>query len=117
MSVMRQENQERAIALGAVPVWHSMGGPATFAARQWQALAGQRSHLPKQKGPLTRTLSPNNFVASAVMAMTVMVIMPVVATMPIRDRLKLDVGNSRRDIQPGLALQADGLQRVGILRT
>ena len=32
-------------------------------------------------------------------------------------RLQLDVGDSGRDVQPGLALQADGLQRVSILRT
>src|SRR3981189_17963 len=33
------------------------------------------------------------------------------------ERLQLDIGNSRRDVQPGLALHADRLQRVGILRT
>ena len=33
------------------------------------------------------------------------------------DRLQLDIGDPGRDVQPGLALHADGLQRVRIRRT
>src|SRR5450432_4405995 len=33
------------------------------------------------------------------------------------DRLQFDIGNAGGDVQAGLALHADGLQRVGILRT
>jgi hypothetical protein len=33
------------------------------------------------------------------------------------DRLQLDISDPGRDIQSGLALHADGLQRVGIPRT
>ena len=33
------------------------------------------------------------------------------------ERLQLDVGNTGGDVQPGLALHADRLQRVGIRRT
>ena len=32
------------------------------------------------------------------------------------DRLQFDIGDADSDVQPGLALHADGLQRVGILR-
>src|SRR5882724_893161 len=32
------------------------------------------------------------------------------------DRLQFDIGDAGSDIQPGLALHADGLQRIGILR-
>jgi len=33
------------------------------------------------------------------------------------DRLQFDISDTGRDVQPGLALHADGLQRIGILRS
>src|ERR1700722_9376069 len=45
------------------------------------------------------------------MAMPVMV--PAARAGPIR--LQLDIGDAGRDVQPGLTLHADRLQRVGIL--
>src|ERR1700730_9022087 len=42
---------------------------------------------------------------------------PARTTVPKPDRLQLDIGNAGGDVQAGLALHADGLQRVGILRT
>src|SRR5581483_5923024 len=39
------------------------------------------------------------------------------AAMAEADRLELDAGNARRDIQSGLALHADRLQRIGVART
>src|SRR5713226_2782486 len=53
---------------------------------------------------------------SAVMVMPRMVV-PMMPAMRERDRLKLDAGDAGRDIQSGLALHADRLQRVGIGRT
>src|SRR5258708_10205397 len=43
----------------------------------------------------------------------------VVPVMPAPDphRRKFDIGNSSRDVQPGLALHADWLDPIGILRT
>src|ERR1700682_6108570 len=49
------------------------------------------------------------------MAMPVSV--PARAAMHEPDRLQLDIGYPGRDVQPGLALHADGLQRKGICRT
>ena len=50
----------------------------------------------------------------------------MVAAIPVRvpartatcelDRLQFDIGDAGSDIQPGLALHADRLQRIGILR-
>ena len=51
------------------------------------------------------------------MVMTVMVIMSAVAVTHVPDRHKLDACDSGGDVQSGLALQADGLQPIGILRT
>src|ERR1700730_3587539 len=42
---------------------------------------------------------------------------PARTTVPKPERLQLDIGNSGGDVQPGLALHTNGLQRVGILRT
>src|SRR5260370_15429017 len=50
------------------------------------------------------------------MAMPV-VIMPARAVMREPDRLQFDIGYTGRDVQPGLALHADRLQRVGVRRT
>ncbi len=47
---------------------------------------------------------------------TAMPVMTCLAAAPEPDRLQLDVGNAGRDVQTGLALQADRLQRVGIFR-
>jgi len=33
------------------------------------------------------------------------------------NRLQFDISDTGRDVQPGLALHADGLQRIGILRS
>jgi hypothetical protein len=46
--------------------------------------------------------------------MAMVVIRPA---MPEPDWLQFDIGDAGRDIQPGLALHADRLQRVGMLRT
>ncbi len=51
---------------------------------------------------------------SAVMAMPVN--MPARTATRKPDRLQLDIGDPGRDIQSGLALHADRLQRVGIRR-
>src|SRR5580704_7591193 len=52
------------------------------------------------------------------MMMVMMVIMmPAVTAMRELDRLQVDIGNAGRNVQPGLALHAERLQRVGILRT
>src|ERR1700731_1797008 len=53
---------------------------------------------------------------SAVTVMPRMVV-PMMPAMRERDRLKLNAGDAGRDIQSGLALHADRLQRVGIGRT
>src|ERR1700730_10131080 len=45
------------------------------------------------------------------------VVVPTMSAMRERHRLDFDGGYSGRDVQPGLALHADGLQRVGIGRT
>src|SRR6201996_8447803 len=47
---------------------------------------------------------------------TVTAMMPA-AAMAEGDRLELDAGDAGRDIQSGLALHADRLQRIGIART
>src|SRR5580704_14483948 len=47
--------------------------------------------------------------------MVMPVIMPAAVTGP--ERLQLDIGDTGGDVQSGLALHADRLQRVGILRT
>src|ERR1700730_2615080 len=62
---------------------------------------------PASRGPL----SNQRCVASAVMVMPVMM---MARTEP--DRLQFDPGDAGRDVQPGLALHADRLQRVGIVR-
>ena len=41
----------------------------------------------------------------------------VMAAAPERHRRQFKIGNSRRDVETGLPLHADRLQRVGILRT
>src|ERR1700694_5776674 len=43
-----------------------------------------------------------------------MVVMPAMSAMREPHRLQLDIGYPSRDVQPGLALHADGLQRIGI---
>src|SRR5689334_3692489 len=48
-------------------------------------------------------------------AMAAMLMIPAAAHGPVR--LQLNIGNAGRDVQPGLALHADRLQRIGILRT
>src|ERR1035437_2129688 len=75
----------------------------------WEALG-----LAKKRGPLSRAPSVWRCGLSAVMAMPVSV--PAIAAMRELDRLQFDIGYSGRDVQPGLALHADRLQRVGILR-
>src|ERR1700754_2962988 len=51
-------------------------------------------------------------------AMTpVMAMTDVMPAAPERHRRQFEIGNPRRDVEPGLALYADRLQRVGILRT
>jgi hypothetical protein len=47
----------------------------------------------------------------------VMTMADVMAAAPEGNRCQFEIGNSRRDIEPGLTLYADRLQRVGILRT
>src|SRR5258705_13415207 len=42
--------------------------------------------------------------------------MPARTAMGDPDRLQLDIGYPGRDVQSGLALHADGLQRIGIRR-
>src|SRR5260370_37729428 len=46
-----------------------------------------------------------------------MPVMPVRTAGPEPHRLQFDIGDASGDVQPGLALHADRLQRVGILRT
>src|SRR4051812_47623104 len=50
-------------------------------------------------------------------AMAVMTMAGVMAAAPVRHRGQFEIGNPRRDVEPGLALHADRLQRVGIGRT
>src|SRR5580700_514939 len=49
--------------------------------------------------------------------MMVMAVVPVRTAAAEPDRLQFDVGDACRDVQTGLALYADRLQCVGILRT
>src|ERR1700694_4786055 len=49
--------------------------------------------------------------------MAVPVVMPARGAASQPRRLQLDIGYPGRDVQPGLALHADGLQRIGIRRT
>jgi hypothetical protein len=42
--------------------------------------------------------------------------MPAGTSMDEPDRLQLDIGYPGRDVQSGLALHDDGLQRIGIRR-
>src|ERR1700733_867584 len=90
---------------------HISGGVARFA-----ALLLQSSHKKTvtKKGPLARAFFVNHGGGSAAMVMMPVMVMAVVSDL---DRLQIDTGNSGRDVQPGLALHADRLQRVGILRT
>ena len=67
-----------------------------------------------KKGPHARAFFVNLCGASAAMVMMPVMVMAVVTDL---DRLQIDTGNSGGDVQPGLALYADRLQRVGILRT
>src|SRR5258708_12310926 len=46
-----------------------------------------------------------------------MPVMPVRTAGPEPHRLQFDIGDTSGDVQPGLALQADRVQRVGLLRT
>src|SRR3984893_2054342 len=46
-----------------------------------------------------------------------MVVMPAMSAMREPHRLQLDIRYPGRDVQPGLALHADRLQRIGIRRT
>ena len=50
-------------------------------------------------------------------AMAMPVMKPAITAMHEPHRLQFDGGDSGRDVQPGLALHADRLQRVGICRT
>src|SRR6185437_3013608 len=72
--------------------------------------------LSHKKGPLARAFSDGiQFVLTVMM----MVVVPVVMA-PVRTgshRLEVETGDAGRDVQSGLALQADRLQRVGIGRT
>src|ERR1700687_3908460 len=69
---------------------------------------------PKQKETRFRGSLPSNLAPlSAAMAMAVM---PAITAMGETDRRQFDVGAPGRDVQPGLALHADRLQRVGIRR-
>jgi len=49
--------------------------------------------------------------------MVVAVMMVTIAAMREPHRLQFDVGHAGRNVEPGLALHADRLQRIGILRT
>jgi hypothetical protein len=70
---------------------------------------------PSQKRPACAGLFANHGGVSAAMVMMMPVmVMPAITDL---DRLQFDTGNAGRDVQPGLALHADRLQRVGILRT
>src|SRR5882762_6719077 len=64
-----------------------------------------------ERGPLLRA-SMFALQNRSVMAMT-----GVMATRPKLDRRQFKIGDPGRDIEPGLALHADRLQRIGILRT
>src|ERR1700722_9136073 len=68
-----------------------------------------------KKGPLARASPVNIYGRSAVMVVAVMMV--TIAAMREPHRLQFDVGHAGRDVEPGLALHADRLQRVGILRT
>src|SRR6266704_1717117 len=57
-------------------------------------------------------LARANRAASKVMVMHV----PTRTALRKPDRLQFDIGDTGSDIQPGLALHADRLQRIGILR-
>ena len=65
-----------------------------------------------KKGPLPRASFVNDRGGSAVTVMLV----KVPAAMSDPDRLQLEIGDAGRDVQSGLALHADRLQRVGIRR-
>ena len=80
---------------------------ARFAARQLTSTA--------QKRPACAGLFVIDVVAAVSRDGGAMV--PVMPRMAEPDRLQFDIGDSGRDVQAGLALHADRLQRVGILRT
>src|SRR6185437_6338880 len=68
----------------------------------------------KKRGPLSRASSPWPLrVLSAVTAAMMM----RQAAMAEADRLELEPGDTGRDIQSGLALHADRLQRIGVALT
>src|SRR5260370_12048924 len=61
------------------------------------------------RGPLSL-----RYISSAVMVMPVMIVPAAAAEV---NRLQLEAGDTGGDVQPGLPLHADRLQRVGIGRT
>jgi hypothetical protein len=56
----------------------------------------------------------------SVSTVTMMMVLVLVVMVPVRmlvgDRLQVETGNAGRDVQPGLTLHADWLQRIGIGR-
>ena len=67
----------------------------------------------KKRGPLSQASSP---LPLRVLSAVTTAMMPL-AAMPEADRLELEAGDTGRDIQSGLALHADRLQRIGVART
>src|ERR1700681_3774015 len=70
------------------------------------------SCIKQKKRPACASLFRYHCIRSA--AMAAMMVMPAAAPEPVR--LQLDAGNAGCDVQSGLALHADRLQRVGIRR-
>src|SRR6201999_2490047 len=59
----------------------------------------------QKRGPPKRPPFGRMMAVSAVTMMMMVVVVPV--RMPVGDRLQVNAGNAGRDVQPGLALQAD----------
>src|SRR3984957_3720806 len=97
---MRAENEESTLPRALLFLWHNTSAHARFATRQ----------IPHKKGPLARA----SFIK--VVGFSAVAVVPV---MPVAGphRRQFDIGNSGRAVQPGLALHADGLECIGILRT
>src|SRR5215207_4588687 len=90
------------------------GAPCSMPQRHAPCQIGRTrnaSHAGKKRGPRMRTSSFRWSRAGS--AATVMAAMVVPARSEL-DRLQLEAGDAGRDVQSGLSLQADRLQRVGV---
>ena len=94
-----QEMLRRCYVPFGLPMWSSNGQQTTDNKKE-----------ARFRGPLDQ--APTNLV---VVMMTVVTVMP--ARTVVADRLEIDAGNAGRDVEAGLALHADRLQCIGVVRT